>query len=449
MSPVARFFSRGYSMAGPTPGLRDVAALQGLRPGRMFDRLQKSGLSQFARFFAFRLSQRIGSRLNWRDFELPLRPVDLMDSGTLHLERAVALSGPLRIGWVCTAPGPGSGGHTTLFRMVEGLEQRGHSCTLFLYDQDSDDVARRTATIRQHWPSMAADIRSATPAIDGVDAVVASSWATAHVLASRAGGPIHRFYFIQDYEPYFYPRGELYAFAEDTYRFGFHNIALGEMVAQRLYQEAGIDPAFTVPFGCDTDTYSLEDATQCPARNGVVFYARPNADRRGYLLGRLAIELFHHSHPEQEIHVVGDAISGWEVPITNHGRLAPTELNSLFNRSIAGVALSFTNVSLAAEEMLAAGCIPVINDSAMARADLSSRFALWAKPVPTGIAAALSQAVECKDLDTNARQAARSVRRGWSDTQRQVAEAIEKVCGSSMGSSSESNQQGFPDRTRL
>ncbi|WP_255769386.1 rhamnosyltransferase WsaF family glycosyltransferase [Pseudarthrobacter sulfonivorans] len=415
-----------------TTSLREFTPMNNPRPGRVIERLKRSGFSQFARFSAFRLSQRMGARFSWRDFDLPLRPSDLMESGSLDLDHAPALSGPLRIGWVCTAPGPGSGGHTTLFRMVKGLEERGHSCTLFLYDHDSNDVSGRIATVRRYWPEMEADIRSATPAIDGVDAVVASSWATAHVVAALARGPIHRFYFIQDYEPYFYPRGELYSFAEDTYKFGFSNIALGNMVAKRLQLEAQVKPDFTVPFGCDTDIYGLQGFGDRPPRNGVVFYARPNADRRGYLLGRLAIELFHERHPEQHIHVVGDTISGWTVPTINHGRLSPAELNVLFNRSITGIAMSFTNVSLSAEEMLAAGCLPVINDSIMARADLTSEFALWTPPAPKNVADALSRAVERSDLETNARLAALSVRRGWGETQRQVAEAIESVCNTGL-----------------
>lgn len=415
-------------MTGPTIGWGGFTATFGSRPARILDRVQRSGLSQVARLSALRLSQRAGARLNWRDFDMPLRSEDIVDSTTLESGSPPRVDRPLRIGWVCTAPGPGSGGHTTLFRIVKGLEDRGHACTLFLYDQDSDDVARHNATIRRHWPEMAADVRSATPTIDGVDAVVASSWATAHVVASRSNSAVHKFYFIQDFEPYFYPRGELYSFAEDTYRFGFHNIALGTMVSERLSWEAGVEPEFTVPFGCDTDVYRLQDPSGSSKRNGVVFYSRPNADRRGYLLGRMALESFHRLHPEQEIHVVGDKVSGWEVPAINHGSLSPRQLNELFNRSIAGIAMSFTNVSLVAEELLAAGCIPVINNSALARVDLPSSFARWATATPAGIAAALAETVECAGIEGNAIRAAQSVRRGWGETQSQVADAIERVC---------------------
>ena len=60
----------------------------------------------------------------------------------------------------------------------------------------------------------------------------------------RAGEqtPMRRLYFIQDFEPYFYGRGSMYSLAEDSYRFGFRCIALGQMVAGTLRSEVGIAP---------------------------------------------------------------------------------------------------------------------------------------------------------------------------------------------------------------
>lgn len=57
---------------------------------------------------------------------LPLRPEDIMEAarrGTVDKPRP--RTGSLDVGWVCTPPGPGSGGHTTFFRMVQGLADRG------------------------------------------------------------------------------------------------------------------------------------------------------------------------------------------------------------------------------------------------------------------------------------------------------------------------------------
>lgn len=354
-----------------------------------------------------------------------LDPADI--SGTvpdvLPTPEAAPPDRPLTVGWVTSPPAAGSGGHTTLFRMVEGLEARGHTCVVFLYDRHGLDVAQRTAELRRGWPGVRAEVRDARAGISGVDAVVASSWESAHVVLSCGARPVHRLYFIQDYEPYFYPRGSEYELAAMTYRFPFRRIALGEMVAGCLRSELGQE-ADVVPFGCDTVTYRPPE-TEAP-RSGVVLYAKPDVGRRGFLLARLALERFHRAHPDQEIHVYGARPTGLQFPVSYHGNLAPAELNELYGRVVAGLAMSFTNISLVAEEMLAAGVVPVVNDSPLSRADLPSAYVGWAEPTPAGIAAELAVAVDRPDADAYAAKVAASVMgRSWGPTQEQVAQIVE------------------------
>ncbi|MEW1823713.1 hypothetical protein AB0323_23380 [Arthrobacter sp. NPDC080031] len=262
-----------------------------------------------------------------------------------------------------------------------------------------------------------------------MNALVASSWGTAHVVANRAPGTTNCFYFIQDYEPYFYPRGALYTLAEDTYRFGFVNIALGEMVASNLVHELSVVPDITVPFACDTTEYKLlPNDMSSAARSGVVYYAKRNVDRRGYLLAKLGLEDFHRRHPEQEIHVFGDKALGWTIPVTNHGSLSPSELNLLYNRTIASVALSFTNITLVAEELMAAGNVPIMNDHPFARADLPSPHAIWVPPTPAAIASGLADAVNSRDIAGRARLMAEAKRTDWRAPASLVVQEIERHC---------------------
>ncbi|WP_265981843.1 hypothetical protein [Arthrobacter sp. MI7-26] len=262
-----------------------------------------------------------------------------------------------------------------------------------------------------------------------MNALVASSWGTAHVVANRAPSTMNCFYFIQDYEPYFYPRGALYALAEDTYRFGFVNVALGEMVASTLAHELGVVADITVPFGCDTTEYKLlPHNTSSAARSGVVYYAKRNVDRRGYLLAKLGLEDFHRRHPEQEIHVFGDKALDWTIPVTNHGSLSPSKLNLLYNRTIASVALSFTNITLVAEELMAAGNVPIMNDHPFSRAVLSSPHAIWVPPSPAAIANGLSVAVNSRDIEGRARLMAEAKRTDWHNPASLVIQEIERHC---------------------
>jgi glycosyltransferase involved in cell wall biosynthesis len=309
-----------------------------------------------------------------------------------------------------------------MFRMVKAAEDAGHECTIVLYNPHGSDLKVRERIIRESWPDIRADVRPLTPGLAGYDAGVATAWQTAHALARYGTSPMRRLYFIQDYEPFFYPRGTEYALAEQSYHFGFRLIALGKMVASRLASESQV-AADVVPFGCDTATYHVSSPR---AREGVVFYTMPGNARRGFLLNRMALELFRSSHPDVPIHAYGDGRrSDLPFPVEWHGRLLPAELNELYSQTIAGLAMSFTNISLVAEEMLAAGCIPVVNDYDDARADLDNPFVAWTRPNPAAIAKRLAEIVSGSEIDAVAARAAVSVRPNWSEAQSGVVAVIE------------------------
>lgn len=379
------------------------------------------------REFAQRLATLAYNRSGAAALSFHLRRDDIISGDRLVLpapDHRPPRDRPLTIGWIMTPPSAGSGGHTTMLRMVEALESAGHRCTLFLYDARGVDLTGRTAIIRQHWPQIRADINDVDDGIDGVDACIATSWETAHVLASRGVHPMRRLYFIQDFEPYFYARGSEYEFATMTYRFPFRKIALGAMVGDTLRTEVGVSSDL-VPFGCDTQTYRLQ-LPQRP-RSGVVLYCKPNVPRRGFLLATTALEIFHRRHPDQPIKLYGTTDLDPGFPAQRLGRLSPAELNDLYNTSIAGIAMSFTNISLVAEEMLASGAIPVVNDSPLSRADLENAWARWAPATPEGLAGELSEAVQNPDIPGTAAAAAASVTaRSWETTQRTVREIIEE-----------------------
>lgn len=388
---------------------------------------REGGMGEVLRRLAYASSRWAESRYGFSELEFPLRQEDVYYGRAPALRPVQKLSeaGQQRIGWICIPPSIGSGGHTTLFRMVSTAEKHGHPCTIFLYDKASEDVSRHVRTIRAGWPNLRAEIRSARPEISGVDHLVAGSWETAHVAASRTDGTIPLSYFVQDFEPFFVPRGPIWALAEESYRFGFNVIALGEMVATCLRNYAAVDPQTVVPFGCDTDTYSIVDRSDgAPPREGIVFYAKRGPDRRGYDLAVAALGRFHRRFPHELIHVVGDAPLGLGFPVQSHGVLSPTELNLLYNTARVGMALSFTNISLVAEEMMASGVVPLVNDSPLARADLAQEGPLWAVPTPQGMAEALCAHFSQPYRAVTSADLAATARRGWDATGERVLESI-------------------------
>jgi glycosyltransferase involved in cell wall biosynthesis len=296
---------------------------------------------------------------------------------------------PLKVAWVCVPPGEGSGGHTTLFRMVAALEQAGHECVVYLHDRHGWSLDQHRRTIRAWWPWLKADIRDAADGIEDAHAVFATAWETAYrVLASPARGA--RFYMVQDFEPWFYPAGSEALLAEETLRFGFHGVTAGRWLAELLRRDYGM-PADHFDFGCDLTKYALDRTDE---RSGICFFCRPSTARRAYGLGVAALDLFAERHPEVDIHLYGEPPGRLPFAATDHGLLTPEQLGALYNRCVAGLVLSATNVSLVPHEMLAAGCIPVVNDAEHNRAVLDNREVAYAPATPFDLANALSLLIE-------------------------------------------------------
>jgi glycosyltransferase involved in cell wall biosynthesis len=314
-----------------------------------------------------------------------------------------------------------------MFRLVSALEQAGHTCVLYLRDEHGWALEQHEQTIRSWWPWVKAEVRDLAAGIEDAHAVFATAWETAYVvLASPARGK--RFYLVQDFEPSFYPAGSEYLLAEATYRFGFHGVTPGRWLAQLLQRDYGM-PADHFDFGRDL-TYALDDSIRPQERTGVCFYSRPDTPRRAYELAVLALDLFAKRHPEIDIHLYGIEAKRLPFAATDHALQTPDQLNELYNRSIAGLVLSATNVSLVPHEMLAAGCIPVVNDAEQNRMVLDNSYVAYAPATPFELAEAMCALVERPLVErTAAAEAAAASVQGttWDDAAEAVVRIVEGV----------------------
>lgn len=338
---------------------------------------------------------------------------------------------PLTVAWVCEPPSAGSGGHTTMFRMAAALERAGHRCIVYLQDRHGWNIEQHRRGIRAWWPWLGAEIRDLAEGIADAHAVFASSWETAYpVLASPAKGA--RLYFVQDFEPAFHPAGSEALLAEATYRFGFHGVTAGPWLAHRLQRDYGMT-AGHFDFGCDTDRYALDRSPQgVRRRTGVCYYCRPSTPRRAHELALITLDLFAARHPDVDIHIFGEAPGRLSFRAVKHGLLAPAQLSDLYNRCVAGLVLSATNVSLIPYEMLAAGCIPVVNDAEHTRMVLANDHVSYAQATPFELAAALGALVERPTAERAraAEEAASSVgATSWEDAGAQVEQVVRDVVG--------------------
>ncbi|HEY4094688.1 MAG TPA: hypothetical protein VGM33_04215, partial [Baekduia sp.] len=311
------------------------------------------------------------------------------------------------------------------FRMVHALEQAGHTCVLYLVDRHGWDIEQHRETIRTWWPELAAEVRDARLGIADAHAIFATDWASAYpVLGSAARGV--RFYLVQDFEPWFYPRGSEALLAEATYRFGFHGVTAGAWLSQLLTRDYGM-AADHFAFGCDLGRYALDPSVE---RTGVCYYARFTKPRRAFELGVVALQLFAERHPEIDIHFYGDPVAKLPFKAINHGTLTPEACNELYQRCVAGLVLSATNVSLVPHEMLASGCLPLVNDAEHNRIVLDNDHVVYAPATPFELANALSDLVErdAATRDAAARTAAASVQScSWAESGAKVEQIVRRT----------------------
>lgn len=335
---------------------------------------------------------------------------------------------PKVVGWVVPPIGPGSGGHLNIFRFVRYLEEHGYECRVYIYDPHETQLPAQSAQVlREHYPPMRAPVLHDFATLGECDALFATSWTTAYPVRN-ARVDAAKFYFVQDFEPWFYPVGSESVLAENTYRFGLYGITAGGWLSTKLRQEFGMS-CDHFEFGSDFGRYTYVNSGH---RSKVFFYARPVTTRRGYELGVLALDRFHRAKPEYEINMAGWPVKGWQLPFpfVDHGVLPLDKLNGLYNDCAAALMLSLTNFSLLPLELLAAGCIPVINDGPNNRLVSDNPHLVFTRPTPRALADALCQVVDQPDLPARALQASQSVESlSWDESGAQLERIMLRVLG--------------------
>lgn len=299
---------------------------------------------------------------------------------------------PFKITWVVPPMGPVSGGHLDIFRTVEYLESRGHRCQVHFYDPletSSMDAIREN--LPKYGSIKAKLFYNQIDNIADCDAIFATNWHTAYPVFNYKGSA-KKYYFVQDFEPYFDPVGSYSTFAENTYRFGFRGLTLGRWLTEKLSTEYGMKCDYFEQ-GVNPAHYNLTNPHG--ARKRILFYARPVTPRRGFELGVAALEIFHKAHPEYEIVFVGWDISAYEIPFpyVNKSILNAEQLNDLYNNCSAGMVLSLTNMSLLPLEMMAAGCSPIVNDGPQTNLVPYGKHIRYVTAQPKTLAKALHEAV--------------------------------------------------------
>jgi hypothetical protein len=316
---------------------------------------------------------------------------------------------PLTFNWLMPPPGKGSGGHMTIFRFIQYLERAGHSCRIYLHNPGpGSSVEAVKAVMGDSFPKVHAQMSwlKQDEEMADADGLFATSWQTAYTVYNSKV-TAKKFYFVQDFEPFFYPVGGFSVLAENTYRLGLRGITAGGWLSKKLNEQYGmITDHFD--FGSDSKIYTYQGNKN---RKQVVYYARPTTERRAFELGILTLDIFHRLHPDYDINIFGWDVSIYDIPFpyNNLGILDPEELNKVYNRCAASLVMSLTNMSLVPLEVLSSGCIPIVTEGDNNRLVSDNTYITYAMPDPVSLATALSQTVSRPDLDRYSAEASKSV----------------------------------------
>lgn len=264
------------------------------------------------------------------------------------------------LNWIIPEMGKGSGGHLNIFRFVSFLENMGFHNRIYLFNapslHDNESVSK---FLKKYFPILDERVEAYWDVkyADFAHATIATSWETAYFV-KNFDNTISKFYFVQDYEPFFFPHGSYYELAKNTYRFGFRGITAGDWIKDKLISEFNMK-AESFGFSYDKELYVPFKKKSNTKR--VFFYARPVTPRRDFELGLFALKLLCEKMPEVEVVFAGWDISEFEIPFKykDLGIMSVDKLSKVYSQCDLCLMISNTNLSLLPLEVMASNSVAV------------------------------------------------------------------------------------------
>ncbi len=307
------------------------------------------------------------------------------------------------------------GGINTIFRFIDWMRaEHGVEPRVVLYDHPAltDELVR--APIVEAFPALAdIDIvlppAGVAPYVDfdelpPTDIAVATIWYSAYALL-RYNSAAAKFYFVQDFEPAFYPASSLWGQAEATYRLGFGGLVNTPALADR-YRSYGNPAVGFIPALDPRAAFVDPERKVHPGPVTVVLYGRPGTGRNGFELLGSASKLLKRRYGDG-IRVVSagedfdPADYGLDAVVENVGLLRTREeIDALYAGADIGLYCMFTHhPSYQPLEYFAAGVAVVTNvNPATSWLLRHEENCLLAEPSSETLAEAVGRLVEDREL---------------------------------------------------
>jgi glycosyltransferase involved in cell wall biosynthesis/GT2 family glycosyltransferase len=266
------------------------------------------------------------------------------------------------------------------------------------------------------------------------DASMATLWTTAYYLL-RYNNTGRKFYFLQDYEPLFYPAGSTGALVESTYRFGFYGIC-NTAPLRDLYMHHGGKADFFEP--CVDQSVFFEPLRHRAPDPYVLFcYARPGHSRNCFeLLAEGLRKLKHRMGDKIAIITAGEtwipALFELDGIVHNLGLLDYRTTGAVYRMSHAGISMMMTrHPSYLPLELMASGSLVITNRNEHTQWLLHDRDnCLLTETSSSAIAEAVEEGLRNQALrDRITRNASEMIQRKYQNWDEQAEKVYQSIAG--------------------
>lgn len=261
-----------------------------------------------------------------------------------------------KIAWIAPPLMKGSGGHRTIFQNLTYIAKFGYESDIYFEVSESITSEKAKQQITDYYGKVSfKNIYIGTKLQERYDLVIATGWHTAEAI--KVADCPHKAYFIQDYEPWFYPVGTDHIATQQTYQFGFDSITIGRWLAQKIQNESHQSVAY-FDFCADLNIYHHDQSAK---ENAICCVYQPEKDRRCSDLLLMALHMVKAQRPDLTIYLYGSTTkANVNFEVTELGIISPEKCNDIYNKCCLGVSMGATNPSRIPFEMMAAG-LPVVD----------------------------------------------------------------------------------------
>jgi glycosyltransferase involved in cell wall biosynthesis len=257
-----------------------------------------------------------------------------------------------------------SGGITSVLRLGTYLQEFGHQVTYIDCSNMPISVSEQNAMTS--FSGFKGNIVTLSSLTEQYDIGVCTLWDTAYYLHEYDAHFAYKMYFIQDFEPSFYPLGDLHFMCRRSYQFGFHMVTFGSWNKTKIEADFPGLAVDSITFPVELKVYELR-AKQIEIKNrlDIAIFIKLEPKRAPDLITQCLIRLNQTLREKGiELHcwIFGTEIS-FGLPFAKSlGMLKHTALKELYNRCHMGMVASFTNISNVTFEMMSSG-LPTIDFS--------------------------------------------------------------------------------------